>query len=318
MTGDNKAVSSNLRFSHVSKLSSAIHDGHFSTLALASILLHLGREIVNPHYRTRRPFLQPLLSFPIYQRLLKRTKPDFSTFFTNHVAGSIHRYWRYLFPSDSSTPLAVSRRAATFHSHSNIKGLDIVDKQIASLLPFLQAENGTLLLASSMGQQAIDRGSYVPELLLQKPRRLLALLGLSTAEYVSVPAMQPDYCFHCSGTKARDDLIKAVSTLLDSKGSQVVQVRYYNTGNVVNLILKHSLSASQSRELFIDGKPHSLSSLGFALISRDPGTGYHNPEGFLLSYGHRQEHFKSDNHVLDTTRISPLILSFFGVPAPGF
>ena len=43
--------------------------------------------------------VQPVISFDLYLKYLKNTKPEFSTFFTNHVAGMMHRYWKYLFPN---------------------------------------------------------------------------------------------------------------------------------------------------------------------------------------------------------------------------
>ena len=44
--------------------------------------------------------MQPILSFDLYFKCLNKYQPDFSTFFSNHVAGIIHRYWRDIFPED--------------------------------------------------------------------------------------------------------------------------------------------------------------------------------------------------------------------------
>ena len=48
-------------------------------------------------YKKRRSLLQNVISFEIFLKNVKRTKPSFCTYFTNHVAGMMHKYWKDLF-----------------------------------------------------------------------------------------------------------------------------------------------------------------------------------------------------------------------------
>ena len=41
--------------------------------------------------------MQAILSFDVYEKYLLKEKPEFTTYFTNHVAGMMHRYWDNLF-----------------------------------------------------------------------------------------------------------------------------------------------------------------------------------------------------------------------------
>ena len=59
------------------------------------------------------------------------------------------------------------------------------------------------------------------------------------------------------------------------------------------------------------------------MINRDPGTGYHCPEGTLLTYG--DENFENlfndlikTDKIIDTTKIAPLILNYFNVDIPKY
>ena len=72
---------------------------------LFKILTHIFLEKVNPKFKKRRALLQPNLSFDIYFRNLQKSKPDFSTFFTNHLAGMMHYYWLDIFPEEFNKSL---------------------------------------------------------------------------------------------------------------------------------------------------------------------------------------------------------------------
>ncbi|RMD97884.1 MAG: hypothetical protein D6812_14440, partial [Deltaproteobacteria bacterium] len=58
------------------------------------------QERIHPWRKVRRRTYQSVLAFDIFLRHLDRKRPDFATFFTNHVASSMHRYWAAAFPED--------------------------------------------------------------------------------------------------------------------------------------------------------------------------------------------------------------------------
>lgn len=59
---------------------------------LVKLAAHLRNERRNRDYRARRPLMQAPLAFDVFLNAYKKTRPEFSTFFTNHVAGAMHRY----------------------------------------------------------------------------------------------------------------------------------------------------------------------------------------------------------------------------------
>ena len=57
------------------------------------------------------------------------------------------------------------------------------------------------------------------------------------------------------------------------------------------------------------------------IINRDPGTAYHCPEGLLFTYGDEglNKIFKNlNNPVIDTTKITPIILNYFDIKLPTY
>ena len=68
--------------------------------SLVLLVLQLIHERIDKARLARRRILQVYLNFDVFKRLLYTKKPSFSTFFTNHVASSLHRYWEASYPSD--------------------------------------------------------------------------------------------------------------------------------------------------------------------------------------------------------------------------
>jgi hypothetical protein len=67
---------------------------------ILDILQQLILEKFKPWRKNRRRIYQTVLGFDLFFKQLEITKPDFATFFTNHVASSMHRYWAATFPGD--------------------------------------------------------------------------------------------------------------------------------------------------------------------------------------------------------------------------
>src|SRR5690606_22284548 len=67
---------------------------------VAAIIKQLINEKMIPWKVTRRRSFQSIMAFDIFLKQLKASKPDFATFFSNHVAATMHRYWAATFPED--------------------------------------------------------------------------------------------------------------------------------------------------------------------------------------------------------------------------
>lgn len=87
-----------------SALSSGVHIG-----TLFRIAEQLVAERVDPGKLARRPIFQTVLFWDIFSKQFDPANPPaYSSFFTNHVAGIMHRFWRDVFPEDF-LPTANSR-----------------------------------------------------------------------------------------------------------------------------------------------------------------------------------------------------------------
>lgn len=267
-------------------------------------------------YKTERSLIQNVLSFNIYLKYLYKYKPSFSTYFTNHVAGMMHRYWKNLFPNDFGLQ---KNQIDSFHSKSITRALDLADKNLRELIKFSNKYNYNLLVISSMGQDAIDRGKYIPELVIRDFQKLIYKMDLETQNYKLLPAMQPDYCIESKNKKSMEKLRKKIKFLTDNNDKQLLIERYQPVGLKINLSLKHFDSISKSKVCKFANTSYKIYDFGFELISRDIGTGYHIPEGILCWYGDQSLSIKKYiKGKIDICRISPTILKIYGIKIPNY
>ena len=234
-------------------------------------------EKINPKFKRRRSLLQPKLSFDIYLRYLNKHKPDFSTFFTNHLAGMMHYYWLDIFPNDFINP---HRKPNIFNKKSVLKALDIADKQIGILMNFAQSNSYELWVASSMGQAGIEREKS-ERIFLRDFSKILKNLGLNINSYKILPSMYPDINIESNTENNLEILISKFLEikLLDSQ-KNIFKIRYKNSSKKVNLIFNSPLN----KENFLNHKniKFRISDFGLGYGSIEQGSGYHNPEGDLL------------------------------------
>ena len=99
LTGDNKAKSRKIQLKSIWDFL-PFYKGIVAKRSAIRAIIHIIKEIINPKYKSRRSIIQNVLSFKIYLKYLYKYQPSFSTYFTNHVAGMMHRYWKNLYPED--------------------------------------------------------------------------------------------------------------------------------------------------------------------------------------------------------------------------
>jgi hypothetical protein len=278
-----------------------------------NLAVHIAKERLNPLHRSRRAVLQALVSFDIFRHALNETKPDFCTFFTNHVAGVMHRYWKHTFPEDFNAVLTTD--AERFHAGSIAFAMDIADAQLAYLMAYVDASNGALVVASSMGQEAIDRGVYFGEWRITDVQQFLKAIGWQSPAK-DLLAMQPDFNFSFDTNADAERFLQLTEGLSDSAGKPIWK-RAQRMGVSVNLGLAPSREAMTAGEAFLASQDQprrrlTIAEMGIQFLKRDPGTGYHQPRGSLLLYGNGVKHDDSRLEV-DSTSVRPAILKLLGV-----
>jgi predicted AlkP superfamily phosphohydrolase/phosphomutase len=295
LTGENKAVAKNV--------------------GVSDVLDGLINEKRDAHNKALRAIMQSYVAFDVFMDALKDSKPDYAALFSNHVAGTMHRYWKYAFPEDFGyilKPTAFDQ----FHSQSILKAMDIFDRQLGAIEKFAENNGYDVVVCSSMGQEAVERGEYIPELKLDNEARLANALGFAGAFKMNL-AMQPDVALQFESVDDLNCFKDLLRCLVDADGKQVLVQRYEEQGTTLNLSTARSLAAAKDGKLFVDGRSFSLDELGFSLIERDQGTGYHQPEGILLWNGPSQPSM-SGRQVVDSRQYAPTLLTVLGVTPPDY
>jgi len=309
MTNKNKAISRNIDLQSIRSFMRFLSKNKITLKSYLKISSHLLKENYEPKYKKRRSLLQPIIGFDLYFKLLKKYQPNFTTFFTNHVAGMMHRYWRDLFPEDFGLDLS---DVDSFHKNSIFESMKIADKQIQCLKDFADKNNYSFCIASSMGQESIKRGKYIPELFINDFRLVSKALKIDPYSYEILPAMQPDICIKCKTYEALELLRMQLPNIIDTSKNQIFIERYNPVGLYLNLSIKRSKTCSQNKKIQILEKIYDLTELGFELIARDQGTGYHVPEGILIMYGDIAKKYNNlTQRSFDSRKFAPLILDYF-------
>jgi hypothetical protein len=267
-------------------------------------------------YRSRRPILQAPVAFDVFRHALARATPDFCTFFTNHVAGIMHRYWKYAFPEDFG--YALRGKDDAFHRESLLVALDYVDEQVGFLKSYADARRGRLYIASSMGQEAVHRRHEV-ELVVEDMAAFVRAIGFDKPVR-PLAAMHPDYSFDFDDHSHAKDFAGRIEALrrndntaafyaVDVQGKTVGCSAGSGAGFVpAEGAAPYLLRADSGTRL-------PFAEAGLDIMRRDAGSGYHQPEGILIRYGHGVT-ANSSRRQIETVQIAPMIMQDCGVRSP--
>ena len=100
----------------------------------------------------RRRTYQSVLAFDVFIRQLEITKPAYSSFFTNHMASAMHRYWAATFTEDFDD-FALSKDWIKSYSHEIDFAMNKSDHMFERLIDFTKKNKDyEIWLTGSMGQ----------------------------------------------------------------------------------------------------------------------------------------------------------------------
>jgi len=310
--GANKAVAGKVKLGNLSYIADLVRAG-VTVNSLCCISKHIFSERFNHLHRVRRPILQPIVGFDVFKKCLTEHQPEYCTFFSNHVAGIMHRYWKYTFPEDFDYQLGDSKEDK-FHTESILKSMDVFDIQLGWLRSFCTENNYDLIVCSSMGQEAIIRDEYIPELAVDNFDTVKKQLNWQ-GDVKLLPAMQPNVSFEFENESELNSFSDEILKISDTDGKNLFTLAYEPVKNTLNLALRTSKVLSENKKAFYRDREFKISDIGLKLIERDVGTGYHQPEGVLI-WSSVSDEYNSDRsrREIDTRQILPEILHNFGIP----
>lgn len=314
-----RQVSTAIDWKLVSRIVPTLPKLGLTARTLATVARQLIGERLKPATKGRRRSIQSVLAFDIFMREVQEKKPEFSTFFTNHVASAQHRFWAALFPEDYPE-FHYSQEWIDNHKDEIKYAMDIADGFARRLMRFVTGNpNYLLLVASSMGQEAFNSEPSLSYLAISDFRRFMSALGFSPEHYEQRSVMKP-----CYGVALNPDLTNEFKQKLNSVsvGGKPLTVEYHDGGYF--LIDMSFSNYSGPQHVKFSGKETSFESMGISVVDDEEGaylSADHQPEGILLMYDPVDSGplpKPSINDKVSVLEIAPSILRHFGVPVPSY
>jgi hypothetical protein len=237
----------------------------------------------------RRPVFQAVVFWDVFRHLYDPAAPPaLATFFTNHVAGVMHRYWSDVFPEDFPDRPAGAPRP---HAATMDFALAVLDDILADALAF-QARNPDLVLAfaTSMGQAAVHRdghegfGAAVTDL-----PALLAAFDVPAGASTTLLAMVPQVAADVPDAAVRARLRAALEAARTAAGAPVFRVDAAGTSLSITVLTPRRADKDRGGFWRRDaGAPDRFVAWADGGVTLHPiaaGTAYHVPEGALALVG---------------------------------
>ncbi|WP_438016028.1 hypothetical protein WMF18_35070 [Sorangium sp. So ce315] len=284
---------------------------------LADVSRQLVSERIHDWQRIRRRTYQSVLGFDVFMKQMEDTRPDFATFFTNHVASAMHRYWAASFPGDF-TALEYDWSWVARYRHEIQFAMSKFDAFLKRLIAFVERNPEYVLwIASSMGQAASSGQPIKTQLYITDLARFMTCAQLGGDDWSERPAMAPRISVFVR--EARRDAFRAT---LDSFKVNGEAVAWEERNNGFFAICMGQMNLDPSARIEIDGQARSLSEAGLSNVEIEDqagSTAYHVPEGMLLVFDPRAAQPEAAPELpLDTRQIAPSVLRHFGVPVPSY
>jgi hypothetical protein len=288
----------------------------FKLQTLTSVAAQLLSERAQKWRLVRRRTYQSVLAFDVFSRQLLRSKPDFSTFFTNHVASSMHRFWAASFPDDYPEMNYPPDWIRTYRSEIDWT-MRVTDAMFRRLVHFADANpEYQIWVATSMGQAATAANPVETQLYLVDVSRFMACLGFSPDQWSRRPAMLPQV--NLLVLPGLDEVL--AQRLGDLRiGEEPVGFRRKDHGFFSIDMGQRNLD--ESTRVCFSGKQGSLAEWGLSnteIEDRSGTSAYHIPEGCLFIYDPRDRSAKPQRNSISTLEIAPALLRNFRADVPGY
>ncbi len=284
------------------------------TLALAAAQIALER--VDRARAARRPIFQTLLFWDIFRGLYRpRTPPALATFFTNHVAGVMHRYWDHVFPEDFPGRAGRDRR----HVATMDFALSVCDDIVADALDFARARPDLLVaFATSMGQAAVHRDTEGVAASVTDLGRLLATFGAPAGSYKPLLAMVPQVAAEVPDAALRASLARAFGRATTKSGRRLFLAQDIGQSLSITILTprRPDIDAGGFYQADEAGRQSHVAwaDAGVTMNDFSGGTGYHVPEGVLALVG-RGLAPRDDRARMPSTDAKGLLMRLAGLEA---
>ncbi len=239
-------------------------------------------EIIWPWKKIRRRSIQSILLFDIYMDLLIKTNPDFSTFFTNHVASNMHRFWEAKFPEHFTTKISPNNWLKRYENEIDI-AMNTSAYFINELTNYVDKNNNIeLWILSSMGQAADTTENTTSKFFwkINDLKLFISSICEENIELEELTTMVPIY----SVRSDESSINKINEKLKQLKSNSILAVRSKTKETIAFRFKSYDLE----NIWFKNKKNEFINVKGLKKIKIDENTGTsgnHIPEGILYRYG---------------------------------
>ena len=263
----------------------------------------------------RRRTYQSVMSFDIFMRQIARTRPRFSTFFTNHVASAMHRYWAALFPDDWSEDNGYDEAWRSRFSSEIMFAMDKLDAMVGRLMAFISARpEWRLVIASSMGQAAVEVRHAATIVHVDRIDVLMTALGLQPHDWALRPAMVPQF-----NVTVEPDARARFTAHLNTFSVAGEPVVFRSDGHGLFSIDFGQTDLPDDAQVEIMGRGMTMAVAGLSNMEvqdRAGASAYHIPQGTLIVYDGIGA--TGDRPEISTLDVAPFVLSSLGVTPPAY
>lgn len=286
-----------------------------------STILDTGQQLLKEKFDSskivRRRTYQTILSFDVFYKLLVDKKPDFVTFFTNHVASSMHRYWAALFPKEYMD-LKYDMKWVETYSNEILFTMDKTDVMLNKIANFIDKNRDyKLLITSSMGQEAVECEPIETQLYIKNAHKFLEKVSgaKNTDDYEITPAMVPQFNF-----RVKNNLEKMVRNNLSKLSINEKTIHFrVNDSNFFSVDFGHA--NLKNIVVHLNGVQHSIEEFGLENVEiqdKSSSTAYHIPQGHLFSYHPTNKETDYHRTQLPTCDILPILLNNFNIKTKSY
>ncbi|AFY43931.1 hypothetical protein [Nostoc sp. PCC 7107] len=282
------------------------------------IARHLLIEQLKPWRKNRRRTYQAVLSFDLFFQQLKTSRPDFATFFTNHVASAMHRYWAAAFPSDYNN-FGYSQDWITRYSKEIDFTMSKFEQFFTQLIAFVNSHpEYTLWIASSMGQKATTAFPVQTQLHLANITKFMASLGIPANACFQIPAMFPEV-----GITVKEPWVNQFHQQLSQLRihEELISFTQKDRNSFALIFGQVNLLQKGVDYAVVAGEKILLKQMGLENIRIEDETNanaYHIPEGSLIIYDPQNYQPNYQRKRISCLEIAPMILRNFTIKIPAY
>ena len=256
---------------------------------LLKVVNQLFGELIDKSKLACRPIFQCVLFWDIFKHLYNiKSPPALATFFTNHVASIMHRYWHHIFPDDFGV---IYKDLESSHEETMFFALKVVDNILFDAMNFCNKNPEIVLVfATSMGQDAIHYDSYDGySAELEDVTKLFEIFGIKQNDYTPFLAMVPQVSIEVKDVEIRKRIIDCLSKCFLNSGKLLFSS--CEKGNSLSITIHNPSREDVALGTFIyKGDNKQFMNIGWevsgiTIHKLDVATAYHTREGIMAVYG---------------------------------